>query len=163
VKDSQNKNNYLTKKQNQSIQSIQSIRIENEVKVNASFYMRKSIADISRSYAKRAGMSVGDFVEQSFIQFMDVNPIQEFFYAIEQPPKINNTVENTMLEIICIGDLEEWYEKIQPYIEQNRAIPKSRVKDVYDIIKRCRKINNISKRLEQLIQEAAKYVTESNL
>jgi len=133
-----------------------------EKRLNHCIRLKPSIHRAVKNYCHDTRMNIGRFYEEAAITFFQINPPPETGSLImvvkEDEIHKNNSLEQSLSEIICIGDLEEWLDSVRPLKHQGIELHKSKIKTLRDIIRECKKLNTRSDKLEQLLEEALDYV-----
>lgn len=138
--------------------TVHTVHSSKERRLPVEIRMRRSIHDTVGEYCGK-DMTYGQFYEEAAILFMDINPKSGMSLNVINPQMDENTIEDRMDELICIGNLEDFIRDVKRCISAGgNGLHHSKIKKLRKIINECKKINNRGEKLNKLINEALNYV-----
>ena len=123
-----------------------------------SIRMRDSIHESVSRYCAFADITIGQFYEESAILFMDLNPVNGTVLNVEHPRKNGVSLKDRMLDMICVGELNDMIPSLRKTRERGYDIHKNLLEGMRKIFDKCYKINEPSDELSRLIEEALSYL-----
>lgn len=130
-----------------------------EVKVPRSFKIRKSSYDVANRYRKMAGLTWGDFIEDSWFIKMQVDPVDGVMIVVNRGEKVDESdIDQLMLIMECTQELEEMLARLKRTNGQGVKIHKNTLSDLRKVFSKCRKVKNKPSSMEDMIVEAMNIV-----
>ena len=146
----------IEQKQCNAIHAIHALH-ENEKRYNRSIRLRDSVHRAVKQYCGVAQMTMGQLYESGALMFMQVNHVAGVFLNVENTENNHQTDDDWMLDLICIGDLEDFIELMDTLIRNGTPIHKIRMKQFLVILRECKKVKKRSQKLDSLISKARSY------